>query len=381
MALPRPGRRILSWCLVAVALGCGDSTAPSPPPPPQPVLPTPDQLDDGWPVASLSEARIDPASVASAADLISSNRLGIVHALLIARDGRLVYEGYFNTFRRELLHSLQSVTKSVGSILIGIAVDRGLLRPEETLDRLLPDRASAFLADPPKRAIQLHHLLSMEGGLAWDESTCPYTSPCNDNYRMNESDDWVGYVMSHPVVATPGERFVYNSGLSNTLAAVLHHAVGEDPVAFARRELFTPLGIDTLFWYRNARHSDTLPHFGGGLALRARDLLKLGQLYLDGGVWKGRRIVSTEWVERTGTVHATVGGDDRYGFQWWLRPMRTKAGHTPAPTDMVYGWGYGGQHVFVIAELRLVVVLFGGNLDGSTRAHELLDYWIVPAIR
>jgi CubicO group peptidase (beta-lactamase class C family) len=221
----------------------------------------------------------------------------------------------------------------------------------------------------------------MEAGLAWDEWTCPYTAECNDNRRMNLSDDWVGFVLERPVIEPPGVRFVYNSGLSNTLAAVLRQVTGEDPVAFARRELFGPLGIDTLFWYRNGAHPDTLPHFGGGLLLRARDLLKLGQLYLDRGSWKGRRVLSEDWVARSGTVHATIGGDDRYGFQWWLRPMRTRAGHTAGSADMVYGWGFGGQHVFVIAGLRLVVVFFGGNQDGSTRAHEMMDSWIVPAVR
>lgn len=363
-----------------VLAGCGEPSAPTPPPPPA-APPTPDLLDDGWPVASLAEAGIDPARIAGLVNIISQGRFGVIGALLIARDGRLVHESYFDQLTRDRLWTLQSVTKSVGSALIGIAVDRGLLALDQTLDELLSDRAAAFEADPLKRTIRLIDLLTMEAGLQWDESTCAYTSPCNDNFRMNESADWVGYVLSRPVIEASGERFVYNSGLSNTLAAVLHQAVGEDPVAFARRELFTPLGIDTLFWYTNPNHPDALPHFGGGLALRARDLLKLGQLYLDRGVWQGRRILSEAWVTETGTVRAHPGGTNGYGFQWWIRPMETRAGHTPSPNDMVYGWGYGGQHVFVIAALRLVVVFYGVNVDGSTRAHEITDSWIVPAVQ
>ena len=133
------------------------------------------------------------------------------------------------------------------------------------------------MLDPDKSLIRLRDLVSMRAGLLWDEKTCSYFEPsCNNNTLMNNLDDWVSYVLSQPVVETPCTRFVYNSGASNLLAAILQDATGQHPVAFSEDYLFGPLQIEDYRWFRNGDHPDGLPHFGGGLRIKSRDLAKLG---------------------------------------------------------------------------------------------------------
>jgi CubicO group peptidase (beta-lactamase class C family) len=360
-------RLVLPLLVVAAACtdGSTDVTAP--------VTKLPIDIGDGWTVGSMAQHRIDPSRIMDLSDRIDLGEFDHVHSLIIAREGDLVFEEYYRDHSPDSLHTLQSVTKSFASTLIGIAVDEGLLELDATLPELLPSRADEIALDPLKSQIRLRDLLTMRAGLQWDEWGCDYQDvSCNSNRQMNESDDWVGFVLSQPVIETPGTRFVYNSGVSNLLSAILKDATGQDPARFAEQNLFGPLQIDDYRWYRNTLHSDSLPHFGGGLRLRTRDLGKLGQLYLDHGRWRGRQIVSSEWVANSTTAREQVSLFDYYGFQWWTRALDGRMGHRPSPEDVWFGWGYGGQHVFVVPSLELVVVVNSWNADGSTKAFELL---------
>lgn len=362
-------RRLALTLLVGTAACTDGSTDPL-----APVAEVPADVGDGWSVASLAQRRIDPSRIMDLSSRIDLGEFRHIHSLIIARGGDLVFEEYYREHRRDSLHTLQSVTKSFGATLIGIAVDQGLLDLDATLPELLPSRAAEIALDPSKAQIRLRDLLSMRAGLRWDEWGCDYhDASCNSNRQMNDSPDWVGYVLEQPVVVAPGTRFVYNSGASNLLAAILKDATGQDPARFAEQYLFGPLQIDDYRWYRNTLHRDSLPHFGGGLRLKTRDLAKLGQLYLDGGQWGGRQIVSPEWVATTTTVQEQVSLFDYYGFQWWTRAMDGRLGHQPSPDDIWFGWGYGGQHVFAVPSLDLVVVINSWNADGSTSAFEVLD--------
>ncbi len=284
--------RSVALILLLAALACDDGTTNVELPP----ATIPDVLGDGWAVASMVEHDIDPAQILGLSARIEQGEYKHVHSLLIARGGELVFEEYYREHHQDSVHTLQSVTKSVGATLIGIAIDQGVLDLDATLPEMLPSRAEEIALDPDKSLIRLRDLLSMRAGLEWDEWTCSYLeSDCNSNILMNNSDDWVSYVLSQPVVETPGTHFVYNSGASNLLAAILQDATGQHPTAFAEDYLFGPLQIEDYRWFRNGDHPDGLPHFGGGLRLKSRNLAKLGQLYLDGGRWGGQQVVSAGW--------------------------------------------------------------------------------------
>ncbi|MEN8374729.1 MAG: serine hydrolase [Gemmatimonadota bacterium] len=344
--------------------------------------PAPVDLGDAWPLAAPADAELDAATLATLARRIEAGEFLHVHALQIARAGRLAYDAYFHEHTPARTHSLQSVTKSVGSLLVGIAADQGALSPDDALPVLLPERAAAYAADPAKNGIRLSDVLSMRVGLRWDEWTCSYQNEtCNSNRQMNNSADWIGYVLDQPVVETPGTRFVYNSGGSNLLGAIVKSRTGRDPVEFAHEHLFGPLDIapEDVTWFRNTEHPDSLPHVGGGLRLRSRDLAKMGQLVLDRGEWNGRRVVSEEWIAQSTRFRTSVPTGHGYGWQWWRMSL-------PSPTagvasgEVIFGWGYGGQHVFIVPALDLVVSTNSWNPDGTTRGFEIFEA-VLEAVR
>jgi len=369
------GRRFAFGLLLA-GPACGGSS-PSREAAFSPSAQPPEALADGWPVATLEAEGIDLARIEGLAERIERGQAGRVRSLLIARHGRLAFERYWYGGGREVLHELQSVTKSVTSALVGIAIDRGAIAgPEEPIERYFPGYAAAFRVDPAKGGLRLRHLLTMTAGLRWDERSTPFDDPRNSIGRMNASPDWVGYVLDQPVAEPPGTRFNYTSGCSILLGEILRQATGQDAARFAEEALFSPLGISAYSWYRHPTHPDHPPHTGGGLALRARDLAKLGQLYLDGGEWTGRPVVSEEWVGESTRVWIPADPGSHYGFQWWLHALAASG----APNDLVHGWGYRGQHLFVAPRLDLVVVMNGQN-EQDDPGLRLFHDEVVPAVR
>jgi CubicO group peptidase (beta-lactamase class C family) len=329
----------------AVLSACGSPTGPSSSAPvgTEPVL-----LGDGWPVATLADTAIDAARMAALTDRISKRAFGLVDSLTIARDGRLCYDAYFNG-DPSLVHELQSVTKSVTSALIGIAIARGSISDvHQAAAAVLPEYADAARDDAAKAAIRIEHLLTMSSGIDWDESL-PITDPRNTLAQMNQSADWVGFVASRRAVETPGTRFVYNSGGVILLGAILRAATGQDVDQFAADNLFAPMDIRDARWSRNSVHPEQI-HTGGGLSLRPRDQAKFGQLYLADGTWLGRRIVPPQWVRESTTPKLGAADGAQYGYLWWLRSV-------PGALDVAEAWGARGQHIFIVRPLNLVVVV------------------------
>lgn len=356
-------RRILG---VSVLLACSSSTGAD-----RESLEPPADLGDGWTVASPASMGIDEQAIEALASRIEAEEFGHVHALVVVRHGQLAYERYFHEYDGMEPHTLQSVTKSVTSALVGIALERGdIASLDLTLGELFPDYADIFAASPAKAGIRIRDLLSMRAGMAWDESTWPISDDRNDVGRLNRSADWVRSALEQPMSATPGSTWTYSSGAVILLSRILLTETGMDAIAYARENLFGPLGITNFVWYRNP--VDGLPHTGGGLRLVPRDLARFGQLYLDAGVWDGQRILTEAWVHDSGRVLSTVG-ENGYGYLWWLRSLRGVLGHSPARSDVLFGWGYGGQHVFVSADLDLVVVVNGWNPNGGTSGPQLFD--------
>jgi CubicO group peptidase (beta-lactamase class C family) len=286
-------------------------------------------LDARW-LASLLEAAGD------------DRRLRSLRSLLAAREGRTVFERYPRRGRGRGLRNIRSATKSVVSLLIGIAIEEGALGGvDEPLAAILPER---FDGDPRRRRITVRHLLSQQAGLQWDEWAGRY----RDARQMLRARDTVGFVLSRPMVEEPGTVFRYSTGTSQLLAAVLSRVTGTSLLAYARGRLFQPLGLGPVRW---AATRDGL-HLGGThLFLNPRQLLRIGILCAQGGEWAGRPLVPAAWLAESTRVHA---GQDwwegPYGLGWWIRPHGYCA------------YGYGGQFVYIVAAERLVVVGTAGGL-------------------
>lgn len=264
----------------------------------------PERLADGWPVSTPEEEGLDPARIAAAYERLFSEELyPTVRSLLVARHGRLVAEGYPRDPRdRDRLHHVQSVTKSVTSLLMGIALDRRAIDGLDTpLHTRMPEH---FDADPDKRALTLRHVLTMTSGLAFDNEvdTGPF---------IYASGNSVANALSRPLASEPGTRFHYDDATPQLAAGLLEACTGATLEAYARAHLLGPLGIADLRW---ERHADGLSFRAFGLWLRPRDLAKVGQLMLEGGAWDGRRLVPAAWIERSTRVHQN--GD--FGFYGWV---------------------------------------------------------------
>ncbi|MGA7755769.1 MAG: serine hydrolase [Candidatus Sulfotelmatobacter sp.] len=275
------------------------------------------------------------------------------------------------------LHTLQSVSKTVTSVVLGVAITRGDFKASlETPVLKYFDVAKVEHVDDYKRHMTVENLLTMTSGMNSEELFYPENSdmPENDFVHMEASDDWVQYAIDEPIVEEPGRNFTYSSADTELLAYVFQKETGEDIDTYAQKYLFTPLGIKH-YWKRDyAGNVDT----EGGLYLNDEDLAKLGLLYLNNGLWEGKQIVSENWVKQSVAPHVPMpytveGGRLYYGFSWWLIPLNGK-----------YAWmatGIGGQELMVFPRQSPIVVFTGWDvLNGGTDVNLLLPR-LLPAVK
>jgi CubicO group peptidase (beta-lactamase class C family) len=269
------------------------------------------------------------------------------------------------------LHSMQSVSKTVSSVILGIAITRGDFKAG--LDTPLLkyfDVAKVKNVDDRKRRITLRYVLTMTTGLDWNEEVA-YDDPKNDASLMEATDDWVQYVINRPMAQEPGKVFNYSSGVSELLAYVFHKETGQDIEKYGEKYLFTPLGIEH-YWKRTPMGVvDT----EGGLFLSGTDLAKIGYLYLHDGMWDGKQIVSKDWVKQSLAPFIEAEEGFKYGFKWWLLPRTDRPG---------YIWmarGFGGQRLMVLPEEDLIAVFTGWEILKDPAADRDLVSRILPAVR
>jgi CubicO group peptidase (beta-lactamase class C family) len=269
------------------------------------------------------------------------------------------------------LHSMQSVSKTVASIIMGIAITRGDFKAG--LDTPLLkyfDVSKVKNVDDRKRRITLRHVLTMTTGLDWNEEVA-YDDPRNDSSLMEAADDWVQYVIDRPMAQEPGKVFNYSSGVSELLAYVFQKETGQDIEKYGAKYLFEPLGIQ-YFWKRTPLGVvDT----EGGLFLNNAGLAKIGYLYLHGGAWDGRQIVSKDWVKQSLTPYIDAEDGYKYGLKWWLLPRTDRQG---------YIWmarGFGGQRLMVFPEEEMIAVFTGWEILKDEAPDRDLVNRILPAVR
>ncbi|HOW25102.1 MAG TPA: serine hydrolase [Bacteroidales bacterium] len=294
----------------------------------------PVQRDDGWIVSTPEAELMDVSLLNEAYELFySDEEYPMINSLLVIRHGKLLAEAYCKSEADiDRLNNIQSCTKSITSLLTGIAIDQGLITDlNSTLYSYYPE---AFDEDPGKRKITLRNCLVMEAGIDFnnDENT-------EELYFAGGSS--LGYILSLPMSIDTGTLFHYNDGLPHLVAGAITAASQVSLARFAADNLFGPIGIEDYFWENS---QDGLNFGAFSLFLKPRDLARLGQLCLQQGSWNGQQIVSDSWLQQAATVHA--GGRTPYGYYFWIYP------------DMKgYGMiGHGGQFVFICNEKDLVIV-------------------------
>jgi CubicO group peptidase (beta-lactamase class C family) len=364
-----------------MALGCGNDHVAAP------VEQLGPDAATYWPAASWRTA--DPAQVGVDAGTINtlvsrlrSGSLGAEHSIVIVRKGYVIADAYFAGWTSDSIHTEQSVTKSVTSLVTGIALARGDIRSlDQPLVELLSKYTPIANLDDRKRALRVRDVLTMRTGLDWNEDSYP-GSPLEQ--LNNLTTDWLRFVVDWPMREQPGTRWQYNSGGVIALGGAIGIAGGMNTADYARTYLLRPIGITGDKWYRG--FPESLPHTGGGLLMSTRDLARVGYLVLRRGKWNATQVVPEAWISEstrpTVTPTYRLGGrQSSYGYLWWLY---TLSGGTPdaSTTDLVIAAsGAQGQWLFIVPKHDLVVAINAGITNGPDPALDMVFETIIPAMR
>ena len=352
----------------------------------------PINVSDGWHTTAPAAQGFDPAVLCGVGPRFEQWKEADLHAVVVVRDGKLIYEHYFTgqdailgqsiglvTYDRSMPHDLRSISKSITSLVVGIAFDHGWLKDLDTsVFSFFPEYAE--LRTPEKDKITLRDLLTMSAGFVWDESV-PYSRIDNSERPMDEAPDPYRHVLSQPMEGPPGKYYNYCGCSAALLGAILKKVSGKPFDALAHDELLTPLAIAGPAWdtFRGRfRNGDLMPH--AGFRLRPRDLAKIGQMVLDRGKWQDRQVVSADWIAQSTAPQINGEGIYFYGYQWWLgRSLVAKR-----EIDWIAGFGLGGQRLYIVPDKRLVVVVNAGLYDQPLQAavgNIVLNRYVLAAIK
>jgi len=364
------------FALPLFVLLIGSTAFAAPPPPPA--------LDDGWPVADAGRDGWNAATLSAMETAIATGQAPDTSSVLIARDGRLVYERYFGQGGRDVLNDTRSATKSVTALLVGAAVDRKLIDGAQApVYGFFADRHWRN-DDPRKARFTVEDLLTMSSQWECDDEN---QFSAGNEERMYLSEDWTqfaldlpikGYApwMKRPEDSPHGRAFSYCTAGAFLLGAVVERASAKPLASFARESLEAPLGIRQSQWQRS---SEGVGMGGGGTRYRSRDLAKLGQLLLDGGRWNGKQVISADWIRAMTTVHAQARDDADYGYLLWRFRFDVRGTQRDA-------WamsGNGGNYVFVVPSERLVAVVTRSRYnqrDMHAQSQRLMSEYILKAL-
>lgn len=289
-----------------------------------------------------------------------------LHAVYVLHKGNVVAESYFTghdeiwgdsvgirKFDAASLHDIRSITKSIVSILYGIALSEDLVPDTENSLLAQFPQYQDLVDDPDRQKISIHHALSMMMGVQWDESA-PYTSVKNSEIAMERAPDRYRYALDRSMINAPGENWVYNGGATTLIGQIIAQGTGKSIDEYAEEKLFSPLGITHFEW---SKGSDGTPSAAAGLRMKASDLAKIGLMLINNGLYENTQIVPPSWLKRSFTAYTTTTENKlRYGYFWWLSPADD-------PLIWVEGSGIGGQSLDLVKSSEYVSVIFAGNYN------------------
>ena len=308
---------------------------------------------------------------------ISNNKFGEIHSLIIIRNDQIIYEKYYNGYKREDLHSVGESTQSVLSAMAGIILtDDSSLGLDTPVYRFFPEHEDLIKSVPQKDKIALQHLMTNTSGFWWNEQG---GSDENNAFLMTRTDDWIRYVLSTPMIREPGHEFNLNSGNAILAGAIFQKYIGTDLEGYAAKRLFAPLGIKEWNWERTPRGQ---VNTAWGLSLRPMDFAKIGYLYLKKGEWEGNQIFDRHWPGISTKVRTGSSLYFNYGYFWWRFTYYADINKYVGINDTYFARGHGGQFLFVVPHQQMVIVMTAGNYnnDNDDKAFEILRDYIFAAV-
>ncbi|RPH34191.1 MAG: class C beta-lactamase-related serine hydrolase [Bacteroidales bacterium] len=351
-------------------------------------------FEDGLETASLESVGMKTTPIVSMMNYLNSNSSHTIHNILIIKDKKLVFEEYFIGYKlsysspdlngelinysRTFDHPMQSISKSVTSVIFGIAVKNGYFPDlNKKIIDYFPEYADVLTGE--KANITIHHLLTMTSGIAWDESTYPIGDTRNDITQLFASEDPMRFILSKPLLTSPGATFSYNSGSTNVVGAIIEKATGMGFLNFANQYLFDPLQSEGGAW---SGYSNGQIHASGGLYFKARELCKIGLLFLNEGMWEDQQVITPEWITKSQERHvsSTVNffPNSGYGYYWWLTEFSVNG----ITQECFFAAGWGDQYMFIIPGLDLIIEFNSGNYNGTSNISpfDLVNNYILRSI-
>lgn len=334
-----------------------------------------------WRTSSPKEQGLDQVIIKSFIGQLKAEKLlRPISSILIVKNGYLVVNETFGTYKGMEPHTMQSVTKSITSTLVGIAIQNEFIRGlDEKVVDFFPEYSSIKYLDDRKKSMRLKDALTMQTGQAWTGER--HLGPLN-----RYPGDRMKYVLDYKMETEPGKRWYYNSGIAILLGGLLQNATGMNTMDFAEECLFTPLNIKDANWKWGHKG---IPHTGGGLFLKPADMARIGYLYLRNGRWEDKQLLPKWWVKEATTLHVkhteSIAGVSKigYGFMWWLLPL-SKSEQKAIEPEIYMAYGHWGQFIFAIPKYDMVVVFTNDN--SASYAEEikpisLLYQYLLPAVK
>ncbi|MDM8537783.1 serine hydrolase, partial [Desulfobacterales bacterium HSG17] len=338
----------------------------------------PEKINDGWETSSLDKENINSAIINDLLQALLNKKFKNIHSILIVKNGKLVLEKYYYGYDRTKFHQIRSATKSIGSILTGIAIDKGFIsNANEKIYQHFKSYELEQKWDKRVKDITIKHLLTMTSGYDCDDHKSNFA--CEQN--MYKSNDWVGYAVNLPMANLPGEHWAYNSTSLLLVGELISKKSDMTIPDFANKYLFEPMGITGFQWGFSPKGKAWI---AGNAKMKPRDMAKFGYMVLNGGKWKEKQIVSRDWLKESTLKHVALkdmkilGGNYNYAYLWWLAKLTVK-NHA---IEIIAASGNGGQIIAIIPKYNIIVVFTGGNYNSPLEAQpvEMLIKYIIPAV-
>ena len=305
-----------------------------------------------WNVSTPEKQGMSSLTLINGINKLLQDRTNI-HSLLVIRNDRIVLDVCFPPFRKEYIHDLASVTKSITSLLIGIAIDKGYIKNEDMpVISFFPEYNTT---NDTLKKLKIKDLLNMAAGLK-----CSWNDGEKELYQMRNSPDWTGFIFNLPFVTLPGERFSYCSGNFYLLAEIVQRATKMTCLEFARQNLFKPLHFGESYWPQNYRGVN---HGWGDLCISEYDMAKIGSLILNNGKWNSKQLVSKEWINKIKPLYK-IQRTESYGYGWWLDSENP---------DEIQAVGRGGQRLFAFRERNIIIATTGGGFEAGDLDNLVLE--------